>query len=392
MRRLTVSKILKVGIIGANWGLLGHLPAWQALPGVEVLAICTAHQDTAEKAAREHGIPRAYWDYHKMMADPDIDIIDVGTQPRLRYDMVMAALAAGKHVYNANPFAVDLPHAKRMLDTQRQRGLVGQIDAQFQWVPQIARMKELISEGYLGDLFSVICHCHYPLFADGDIRYPFVAHTGVGQPYYWLGDASSGASVLRNLGGHCLHGLIHLFGEIDDVAATLDTFVKEWRFPDGGHLDPQTADTAQLMLRFRNGGVAQINTSWVVADAPGFSIEAYGSKGRLRLESSAGFPDTGNTHLYAAQCGAHYSVERLAREIDMPDRLTHVSGTSITADDPRPVIIPMLKMFEEMARAIRAGDEARPSFGQAYHVQQVVEAAEIASAQRRWVRIAEMEV
>jgi hypothetical protein len=43
---------LKVGIISANWGVQAHLPAWRALSDdVEVAAICTAHQDTAEAAA-----------------------------------------------------------------------------------------------------------------------------------------------------------------------------------------------------------------------------------------------------------------------------------------------------------------------------------------------------
>lgn len=383
-----MSDTLKVGIIGANWGLLGHLPAWRALPGVEVTAICTAHEDTARKAAHEHDIPQFYWDYHQMLANPDIDIIDVGTRPELRYEMVMAALAAGKHVYNANPFAINLTQARNMLIQQRQTGVVGQIDAQFQWVPQIARMRELLDEGFLGELYSVTCHCHYPLLVDGQARYPFVAHTGIGQPYSWLGDSNSGASALRNLGGHCLHGLISLFGEIEEVVATQDTFVKHWRFPDGSTLDPETTDTAQLMLRFRRGGVAQLNISWVVADARGFSIEAYGSKGRLRLQSSAGFPDTGNTKLFAADCSSSYLSQE--QEIDIPQHLLQVDECPITPDDPRPVIIPMLKMFDEMTSAIRAGREAKPDFAQAYHVQQIVEAADIAVAERRWVHVEEV--
>lgn len=380
-----MAKVLRVGIIGANWGLISHLPAWRSLPGIEVAAICTAHRETAERAAREYDIPRAYWDFYEMMRDPDIDIVDVGTRPSLRYDMVMAALAAGKHVYNANPFAMNMAQASDMLAEQTRRGVVGQVDAQFQWVPQIARMKELIDEGFLGDLYSVSVNCHYPLLAGADYHYPFVAHTGVGQPYSWLADATSGASVLRNLGGHCLHGLIFLFGEIGEVSACLDTFLKEWRFPDQSTLAPKTADTAQVLLKFKGGGMGHLNVSWVVADAAGFSIEAYGSKGRLRLQASTGFPDTLTTRLYGAPCAPQYTGSMQEAQLTIPERLLSLPGVAVSPNDPRPTIIPMLKMFDSLVRAIRTGSAARPDFAQACHVQAVVEAAERAHAERCWV-------
>ena len=88
--------VLKVGIISANWGAYAHLPAWRAIEGVEVTAICTSRQETAEAAAAATSIPRAFWDAEAMAADPDIDIIDVGTRPNLRHAMVLAALRNGK--------------------------------------------------------------------------------------------------------------------------------------------------------------------------------------------------------------------------------------------------------------------------------------------------------
>ncbi len=109
----------RVGIIGANWTLKVHGSAWQRFPGVEVAAVCTAHRETAEAAAREFGIPKAYWNVEEMCADPDIDIVDVGSRPSFRYDMVMTALKAGKHVYNALPFALNLDAAQSQRDLAR---------------------------------------------------------------------------------------------------------------------------------------------------------------------------------------------------------------------------------------------------------------------------------
>jgi predicted dehydrogenase len=53
---------LRVGIISAAWGGFAHLPAWRALPGVEVTAICTSRRETAEAAAQRLGIARPFWD------------------------------------------------------------------------------------------------------------------------------------------------------------------------------------------------------------------------------------------------------------------------------------------------------------------------------------------
>ena len=52
---------LRVGIISAAWGTQAHLPAWRAVPGVEVVAVCTAHRETAAAAAAEHGIDMPFW-------------------------------------------------------------------------------------------------------------------------------------------------------------------------------------------------------------------------------------------------------------------------------------------------------------------------------------------
>ena len=57
---MAMADILKVGIISANWSLKVHGAAWRRIEGVEVAAICTSRQETAERAARDYGIPKAY--------------------------------------------------------------------------------------------------------------------------------------------------------------------------------------------------------------------------------------------------------------------------------------------------------------------------------------------
>ena len=113
---------LRVGIISAAWGAQAHLPAWRAVPGVEVVGICTAHRETAEAAAATHDVSMPFWDAQEMAQHPDIDVVDVGTRPSYRRDMCLGALAAGKHVYTGIPFAADLDAARALARRGRVRG------------------------------------------------------------------------------------------------------------------------------------------------------------------------------------------------------------------------------------------------------------------------------
>src|SRR6266571_2675901 len=94
---------LHLGIIGAStrygWGMRAHLPAIKALPQFDLLAVCTTSKETAEASAAHYGAPKAYWNYHQLVEDPDMDVVDVCVRAPSHYEIVKAALTAGKHVY-----------------------------------------------------------------------------------------------------------------------------------------------------------------------------------------------------------------------------------------------------------------------------------------------------
>jgi predicted dehydrogenase len=377
-----MARKLKVGIVGANWTLNVHAPAWRMLPDIEVAAICTSREETARAAATKSGIERAYWNVAEMVADPDLDIIDIGTKPVLRYDMVMMALAADKHVYNCLPFATDLAKAEAMRDAARSRGLVGAVDAQWRWTPAIRRMKEMIDEGAIGRFFTATIHLQMPLYAHDGFVYTLCAIGGGGTPYPWLAEESSGASAWRNFGSHTILCLMYLFGEIEEIVGVSDTFVKELHFADGTRVRPQTPDFASALLRFRNGGTANINVSWAMADAPGFYLEVCGSNGRL-VSREPGFCDAGAT-LYHGEPATTPTGDN----VDLPDRLFEVEGTNFSKTNLPPMMMPISALFSDMARVIRTGaGDASPSFADAAHAHAAVEAAVRSERTGRWERV-----
>ena len=93
---------IRVGIIGANadrgWGSSAHIPALLALPGYELTAVCTAHQETAEESATKFGARLAFHDHREMVNHPDIDVVTVAVRVPYHRELTADALNAGKHV------------------------------------------------------------------------------------------------------------------------------------------------------------------------------------------------------------------------------------------------------------------------------------------------------
>ncbi len=365
---------LRVGIISANWGAVAHLPAWRALPDVEVVGICTSRQETAEAAAGKFGIERPFWDAEAMAADPDIDIVDCGTRPNIRHSMVLAALRHGKHVYNGIPFAVDLDSARQLHDAWKASDRVAAVDAFAQWLPAHRLAREMIDDGFLGRPFAGTCIFNLGMFTPPNPQFP----------YNWFWEGGQGVSALRNLGSHALHTLLYLFGDIEELVAHDGQLLDEWRFPDGGVIHPETNDFANLLLRFSSGMVMQMQVCWSAALTPGWTLEAFGSKGRFVTRAPT-FPTARDTTLEAGSVG-----DSAMSQVEMPERLRRTPGIGIDADVQVQPAYPMALSMDAMVKAIRGEGSAAPDFGQGWDVERVLEAARRSSAEKRWVRLAEI--
>lgn len=364
---------LRVGIISAAWGAFAHLPAWRAIPGVEVIGICTSREETARAAATRLGIERPYWDYRAMCADPDIDIVDCGTRPSLRKDMVLAALAHGKHVYNASPHAPDWAGAKEIDAAWRASGSVAVVDAFAEWIPAHRQMKALVDQDYLGRPLGGTCHFNISLFNQPSKRFP----------YNWFAQDGLGVSAVRNNGSHALYTLLHVFGPITELVADDSQILREWVFEDGDRLVPETTDFANVILRFASGLTMQMQISWSMALHDGWSIDVFGERGRL-IAASPTFPTSRDCTLSGGQLGGSIAP------IEIADAFK--SGAGITLDwqsDPQPSY-PMALSMQRMVGAIRGEAAPSPDFGRALEVERLQEAIRLSSAERRWAALADI--
>lgn len=378
MGRADLSKPFRVGIISANWGATAHLPAWRSLEGVEVTAICTSRPETARAAAETYGIEHAYHDFREMAASPDLDLIDVGTRPPLRYHMTMAALDNGKHVYQGIPFAASLSDARDMVRRRREVGTVGAVDAFIQAVPAMVYLKEMIDEGELGEIFGVRMSVDFAMFTQGRTNVP---------DYTWFADPANGTSALRNFGSHILHPLVHMFGPVRSVYADQAVRLKQWDMGEAPSIEPQVADTAYVIVTFESGLTAQISCIWSMIDGDGFRMDVWGEK--KRVSATAQFlPQAFDTRLFISD-NAPMGM-RSQQEVAVPDRFKTLPGSEAYADEPQVGRFPMAAAFRSIREEIAGRGKAAPSFEQALHVHEILEAAELSGREGRRVDLAEI--
>ena len=145
---------LRLGIAGANpergWFRDAHFPALKALPGLAIHAVSARTQEIADAARAAFGATTAYADSLALARDPDVDIVAVTVKVPEHRAIVLAALAAGKHVYCEWPLGRDLAEAEEMAAAARAAGIHAAVGLQGANAAAVRHAAQLVREGAIG--------------------------------------------------------------------------------------------------------------------------------------------------------------------------------------------------------------------------------------------------
>ncbi|MET4637965.1 Gfo/Idh/MocA family oxidoreductase [Mycetocola sp. 2940] len=233
---------VRIGLIGAG-GIAGaHVAGYRRNPDtVTFSAVADPVRQNALK--RAEGTDAALFDdYARMLSEADIDAVDICLPHHLHRDAILAAAAAGKHVLCEKPLCLDAGEAADVAAAVEASGITVMCAHNQLFLPAVAAAKELIDSGQLGRVYDVrTTDCFYSDFTAESMGWRANART-------------SGGGELIDTGYHPSYLLMYLAGGTPvDVTAMLSTH--RLRFMEG-------EDSAQVLVRFDNGALGSISTSW----------------------------------------------------------------------------------------------------------------------------------
>jgi predicted dehydrogenase len=342
---------IRVGVIGLGFGASVHVPALRRVPGVEVTALCGTSRSHSSAVAQQLDIPVAYSDYREMLASGEIDAVTIAAPPHLHHPMALAACEAGVHVLCEKPMARNVAEARDMLRMAREAGVCHAIGHHHRHDPARRRMKQLIDEGFIGQLHSVTILDYRSALADPDRR-----------SQEWLGDASRSGGILAAVGSHYVDMLRWWFGDVHAACGSVTTAAPE---PPAGGRRLDADDNAAFVLRFASGAIGTVHLCYTAPTTIGEEIIATGSEGVLAIHEDGML--FGSRHGEPVQ-----SMLPLPRgeQADVGSA-RHIRAFSI--------------LFGEWILAIRTGAEASPSFADGAKVQEVIDAVARSQQLSRWI-------
>jgi len=359
---------LKLGLVGADaagrgWGPVAHMPALKGIEQIELAALCTSRPESAAAAAKAYGI-RAFHDINELVAQPDIDIISTVVRIPNHYEVVMAALHAGKHVYCEWPLGASLSETEEMATVARDKGVVTAIGLQGRHDPSLTYIKELYDQGWLGELLTV----NLTMQTGGALERP-------SQRDYER-EISKGAHLFNIVGGHTLAYLAYCFGPLSELSAKVATRVKQLHMVDSGEMvDAQTPDNVLINGVLVNGGLLNYQITAVPYHADGWRMAVYGSKGTI-IATTQGLPQITPITLVGAQGNEPLS------ELPVPERL-YVVPSAVPEGPPQNVG----QAYVRMAEAIRENKGFEPNFEDALAVHRLLDAIQRSSDEGRVVKL-----
>jgi len=356
-----MSKTYRVAAIGAGFASVSPLPTLRDYPGVELVAICTRNQASAEKACEQFG-GKPYTDIHSMLANEEIDIVYVATPVVNHVDAVLAAINAGKHVLCEKPLALTAAEAKQLRDAAQAKGVVNKVAFNMRFFAAANTIAEQIRQGVLGELR----HASINLW----VSQP----ESTQKPFGWFNDEAQGGGVLLALGSHYLDLIRHWCGDIKSVSAFLRTWVPELADANGKMHTVTSDDGMAIMLELSNGAVVQIHISGQIKPGTGARVELYGSNGSIVQDGMAAIKIA-------------TADDKMLREIPLQP-IAYSDVVNQAAGEPGMVHgyrIAFAYAVEQLIEAIEGRTSAGADFEDGYHCNRALDAVKLASRERRVV-------
>jgi len=332
---------MKFGVIGTGMIAHFHAKAIEVMEGGSLHSCFNRNLDRAAEFANEYRI-RSYKTLEEFLADPELEIVTIGTPSGTHMEPAVAALNAGKHVICEKPLEVTPEKIAPMIGAADSNNVTLAAILNRRFNESVSELKKAFDEGRFGTVSLV----------EASIKWFRT------QEYYdsagWRGTwALDGGGALMNQSIHIIDQLIYIVGPVKRLTASMACLA---------HENIEVEDTAVAILEFENGakGIIQGSTACYSSTGHKAEVNICGSEGSAFLSDE------------------HFKVWDFKKTADQDkyvlNNLMEQSGVEgLGANDPSKInFIGHQKNFEEVVNSIKENRECLVSGGEALKAVEVI--------------------
>ena len=354
-------KKLRIGVIGAG-GICtaAHMPGYEKMDNVEIVAICDIKKEKAQKLADQYGIPNVFEDYNDVINMDGIDAIDICTPNYLHSIIAVAALNKGLHVFSEKPDAVSVEEATKMKEAAEKSGKILMVMRNNRYIPRSTFLKQYIEDGKMGEIYAARCG--------------WQRRRGIpGKGGWFTTKAQSGGGPLIDLGVHMIDLAIWLMGNPKPIAVSGSTYTKFANAKDSsdsinsifgeakedGIFDVE--DLAMGFIKFDNGACMQIEFSWAsnIEKEQSF-VELRGTKAGATINSH-----NNNPVIFTSEYGRTIDMEpKMPTSAVQQHEANLRHFADVVLNGKEPMFVPeqgvnMIKILTAIYKSAETGKEVR---------------------------------
>ncbi|MGA0846477.1 MAG: Gfo/Idh/MocA family protein [Luteolibacter sp.] len=313
----------RFGIIGTGMIAQFHAKAIEAIDGACLLSCYNPNPQKSADFAAKFGI-KSYHDLDTFLADPDLDIVTIGTPSGAHLEPAIAAMNAGKHVICEKPLEITPQRIDSMMEAAERNQVVLAAILNRRFNEAVTQLKQAVDHGRFGKLSLVEASIKW---FRSQQYYDSAAWRGT-----WVLD---GGGALMNQSIHIIDQLIHIVGPVKRVCGSMACIA---------HQGIEVEDTAVAILEFANGarGVIQGSTA------------CYSSTGHPAEVDICG--DRGSAFMTDESFDVWDFVDEHPNDVHVRKNLMKQSASGLGANDPGAINFSgHQRNFEEVMDAIEHG-------------------------------------
>lgn len=255
-------RVLRGGIVGC--GVIAnrsHIPVWQRMREVEIVAACDVNEIAAETTANRFAIPNFYTDLHSMLSRENLDFIDICTPPLTHFQLSSQAMDANLHVLVEKPMATRLYQADAMVEECGKHAVKLCVVHNLLFTPVVQEALSLVKASAIGEFLGV----EVELLDRGEL---------LGRQDHWCHHLPGGI-----LNEYCAHPIYLAMAFLGNIHSIKSIATKHSRFP------WVTFDELKVLMEAERG----LGSFHVSCNSPrnSFTLKVFGTQAQLHIDNCA---------------------------------------------------------------------------------------------------------